>query len=240
MLSERTIAIVTDYWANHLGCSVADLSGNLPLVIPHGRELTGYRGVFAFFREAAPVISVPTNLRKEISAFCVKQSADDLMSPARFAACAQILQGTVIGPASVGYADDVTLRQTAGKARLLVPSDERAASELEASCPSIEWEHGGSVIGEQPTAGIFFGDRLVALAGYEIWGNSIAHIAVVTEPEFRGRGFARSAVSEIARHALEAGLIPQYRTLTSNTASMRVADALGFRYYGTSVVVRLE
>jgi GNAT superfamily N-acetyltransferase len=240
MLCERTTTIVTNYWTSHLGCFAADLSRDAPIVISHSTELADSRGIFAFFTDAAPVISVPADRKESLSAYFAKQLTHDVASPTRFAASVQSLRGTIIGPAFVGYADDGTVRQTAGKARLLVSSDERAASELAASCSGPDWEHGGSILGEQPTSGVFVGDRLVALAGYEIWGGSIAHIAVVTDPDCRGRGFARSAVSDIARHALKAGLIPQYRTLMSNTASIRVADALGFQYFGASVVVRID
>jgi RimJ/RimL family protein N-acetyltransferase len=240
MLRERTTTIVRNYWTTHLGCSVADFSRDAPIVISHSTELADSRGIFAFFIDAAPVISVPADMQKTLSAYFANQLVDDVASPTRFAASVRSLPGTIIGPAFIGYADEGTLRQTAGKARLLVSSDERAASELAASCSSLDWEHGGSIVGEQPTSGVFVGDRLVALAGYEIWGGSIAHIAVVTDPDCRGRGFARSAVSEITRHALQAGLIPQYRTLMSNTASIRVADALGFQYFGASVVVRID
>lgn len=240
MLDNRTLAIATDYWTGHFGCSAADFARETPVVISHGGELADYRGIFAFFREAAPVISVPADRRESLSVFFAEQPEGALASPMRFAACVQGLSGEVIGPAFVGYAGEATLQHMEGEARLLVPGDDRAAGELESACASIDWEHGGSLVGEQPTAGVFVGDRLVALAGYEIWGGSIAHIAVVTSPEFRGRGYARSAVSQIARHALAVGLVPQYRTLMSNTASMCVADALGFRFFGASVVVRLK
>jgi predicted GNAT family acetyltransferase len=93
-----------------------------------------------------------------------------------------------------------------------------------------------------PASGVYHGNELVALAGYEVWGEMIAHIAVVTHPAFRGRGFGRCAVAHVARAALAAGLIPQYRTLESNLASIRVAESLGFSLYAyaTSVAVRLN
>jgi predicted GNAT family acetyltransferase len=84
------------------------------------------------------------------------------------------------------------------------------------------------------------GERVAALAGYEVWGSTIAHISVITHPDFRSRGFGRSAVAHLAGRAMAAGLLPQYRTLQSNRASIRVAEALGFHFYATSTAVRLN
>jgi predicted GNAT family acetyltransferase len=97
----------------------------------------------------------------------------------------------------------------------------------------------GGLVGECPASGVFAGGDLVALAGYEVLGSTIAHISVITHPAFRGRGFGRSTVSHLARVALAAGLVPQYRTLESNRASIRVAESLGFVHYASSVAVRL-
>jgi predicted GNAT family acetyltransferase len=81
---------------------------------------------------------------------------------------------------------------------------------------------------------------LAVVAGYEVWGGSIAHISVIVRPGFRGRGFARAAVAHVAARAVEAGLLPQYRTLESNRASIRIAKSLGFEPYAQSMAIRLH
>jgi predicted GNAT family acetyltransferase len=68
----------------------------------------------------------------------------------------------------------------------------------------------------------------------------IAHIAVVTHPSHRGRGYGKAAVAHLAARAIAEGLLPQYRTLDSNQPSLRIAEALGFQRYATSVAVRLK
>lgn len=239
MLSQRTLTIAENYWADHLGCAVTDFARKSPFVIPHGDELADYHGLFALFREAAPVISVPPDELATLASFFDRELAGNATSPERFVSAARKLKGTIIGPAFIGYLDEISFRPVDSDARLLRPDDEAAVDDLIAACPSLDWEHGGSLVGEQPTAGVFIDHRLVALAGYEIWGGSIAHIAVITTPEFRGHGFGRHVVSAMARHALAAGLVPQYRTLLSNQPSMRIADSLGFESFGTSIAVRL-
>lgn len=114
-----------------------------------------------------------------------------------------------------------------------------ALDALKQSCDASEWDHGGSSI-DCPSSGVFAGGRLVAVASYQVWGDVIAHLSIVTHPGYRSRGFGRSAVAHLAERAIAAGLLPQYRTLESNGASVRVAEALGFCRYATSMAVRLN
>ena len=75
---------------------------------------------------------------------------------------------------------------------------------------------------------MFKGQELVALASYQLWGERIAHIAFATHPLFRGRGYATAAVSALTKIVFERHLVPQYRTLETNSASMDIARRLGF------------
>ena len=79
----------------------------------------------------------------------------------------------------------------------------------------------------------------MALAGYELWGEHIAHIAVVTHPEHRGQRYGTCVVSLLAETVLTQGLIPQYRTLCANAPSIAIATALGFVAYSENLAVRL-
>lgn len=103
-----------------------------------------------------------------------------------------------------------------------------------------DWDNLSESITPETSAACFAGETLAALATYEVWGGRLAHIGVVTHPVHRGRGHGRSAVAHLARMALAAGLIPQYRALESNIPSIRIAEALGFRCFATSVAVRLN
>jgi GNAT superfamily N-acetyltransferase len=234
MQIDHAFSAATSYWASHFGCSAESLFAHPLNVVTHGRDLADYNGIFAIFRDGASTISFPPD------------RIDDLrellpLSPVtaeRFAETFHRAGYTVIGPAYIGYAAAVPPPIHA--VRSLTPSDAPAVSDLQAACPAVEWEHGGSIVGEHPSSGVLVGNELIALAGYEIWGGTIAHIAVVTHPAFRGRGFGRSAVAHVANTALAAGLIPQYRTLDSNRPSIHIAESLGFSHYAASVAVRLN
>jgi hypothetical protein len=90
----------------------------------------------------------------------------------------------------------------------------------------------------------FNGDVLV---GYE--GTAVAagvgrkmhdefghEVAVVTELEFRGRGWAASLVAQAGRRVIADGAIPTYLHGEANVASARTADAAGFHDRGWKIV----
>jgi len=65
----------------------------------------------------------------------------------------------------------------------------------------------------------------VGLKHHDQWAREIA---VGTDPEHRGRGYARMLVAQAARDIIASGKVPLYRHEAGNAASVRVADATGF------------
>jgi RimJ/RimL family protein N-acetyltransferase len=122
--------------------------------------------------------------------------------------------------------------------RRLTAQDEKAVDMLRAACAVEEWDAGGSEFRPDAMVGAFRGKELAALAGYQHWGERIAHIAIVTHPAFRGQGHATTAVSTLTEMVFERTLVPQYRTLDANAPSLAVARRLGFVRYATSLAVR--
>jgi GNAT superfamily N-acetyltransferase len=90
----------------------------------------------------------------------------------------------------------------------------------------------------------FNGPRLVAFdeQGHVIAGVGIKvhdqygqELSVVTEEAARGLGLARRLVATAARRVLAEGAVPTYLHAPDNTASARVADAVGFADQGWRV-----
>ena len=81
------------------------------------------------------------------------------------------------------------------------------------------------------------GGAALAVAGYERWPGSIAHLCVITHPAARGAGLARVVAAAATDHAVRAGLLPQWRARP--TASRRLARALGYQSLGHQLSVRL-
>jgi predicted GNAT family acetyltransferase len=62
---------------------------------------------------------------------------------------------------------------------------------------------------------------------------------VLTPPGFRRRGFGLLAAALATNDALDAGLVPQWRSRIENNASRRTAARLGFLEVGSQTTVLL-
>lgn len=75
----------------------------------------------------------------------------------------------------------------------------------------------------------------IAGVGIKVHDRHGQEIAVVTDEAARGRGLARRLVATAARRILAEGAAPTYLHETSNVASARVAEAVGFIDRGWTV-----
>lgn len=241
MLVPATMDAADGYWAGFLGIPRTRLRPPRPLAVPHA-DLGGYRGMYAQAFGGAPVVSLPMAMLERFGPAAAEAAAGGLVDDGRWQALFGARADTVVGPALVAYADAGTFRRPSAGAdvRLLAEADRPAVDGLRRALSAEEWEHGGKEPGALPVAGAFVDGGLVAVAGYAVWGGRIAHLGIVTHPAHRGRGLGAAAVALAAETALRAGLIAQYRTLASNTPSIRIARRLGFVGYATSLAVRLH
>jgi GNAT acetyltransferase len=154
---------------------------------------------------------------------------------------ARALLGTgiaVLGPAVLAYADHLASSPVPSAAE---PAEPGAADldQLGAACDPGEaaesalaaWTHWVHVIRER--------DLVVAAAGAQVWGGTLAHLGALTRPDRRGRGLGATVASSVARAALATGLVAQWRARAELTASRRLAAALGFVELGQQVSYQL-
>lgn len=230
MLDPTTIEKLDRYWSSDFGCSLDEYLSDYHAQ-KHAGELKrkGYSGIFSLTRSNRTTISIPPEWFDRISQLLPA-------SPGELAKKLQSTATAVIGPAYTGYSQ-IGPPPLEG-ARAIDEEDFDAWSELREACPPLEWAHGGSEL-HQVCSGVFSSERLIALSAYKIWGGFIAHISIVTHPDFRGNGQGRRAVAHLMNRAIADGLLPQYRTLESNTPSIHVASALGFTRYATTLAINL-
>lgn len=191
----------------------------------------------------APLVSLPSDVFGAVGDLAQAWSAADVADAHRLqqqlASICPRTVGKIIGPAFIGYGSSESLDLRDASSARAVSSHEEIAK-LQAACEPEAWDHGGSEPETERTFGVVDqSGALLALSGYKVWNESIAHISIVTHPLHRGRGHGRAAVARAAQAALAAGLVPQYRTLSHNAPSMNIAKRLGFVEYGFSVYVRL-
>jgi GNAT superfamily N-acetyltransferase len=231
---------VDAYWAAYFGCDPERLDRAGTLVVPHA-ALAGYRGAFAFHREACCILSVPPTWVARVSPAVSTRTADEVFDARFLEDLFADRVDRLVGPAWLGYADASDFRPAAtGGVRLVGDADEPALRRLASACGQPDWEHSDLDTGRPPIAARFVRDEIVAAAGYGVWGGTLAHIGLVTHPLYRGRGHGTAVASAITETALARGLIAQWRTLEANTPSMRIAAALGFRAYAATIAVRLR
>jgi GNAT superfamily N-acetyltransferase len=78
--------------------------------------------------------------------------------------------------------------------------------------------------------------RLTSWAALKLKSDRIWEIAVATEPDYRGRGYARDVVAAAARFTLDQGRLPTYIHDRDNGTSAFVARAVGFQLYAEIVL----
>jgi predicted GNAT family acetyltransferase len=72
---------------------------------------------------------------------------------------------------------------------------------------------------------------LVSWAAIKLKSDTVWELAVATEVDYRGRGFARDVVAAAARFTLDQGRLPIYIHDRDNGTSAFVARAVGFQLY---------
>lgn len=181
-----------------------------------------------------------------LSAAVRKPACTDPADPVRLG---EALNGTgapvldVLGPATLSYLDRdafvPALPKEAGVTVERAAPGDGAPAALVAGVERGEADEAGL---DEITSPAFLlrddprGD-VVAAAGYATWPRSVAHLCVLVAPHARGRRLARIVASAAVAHALDAGLLPQWRARPY--PSRRVAAALGFRELGAQLSVRM-
>ena len=169
-----------------------------------------------------------TGLDPESSAALVRRfPVDDVLGPADLSYLRPATDGRTARPAGVEAVEVSALEVRDPRVRELVA----ACSDDDAAEAGIDALTSSAFV-------VLHDGAAVAVAGYERWPSSIAHVSVLTRPDARGAGLARAVAAEAGQDALRAGLLPQWRARPA--ASRRVARALGYRSLGHQVSLRLR
>jgi GNAT superfamily N-acetyltransferase len=150
--------------------------------------------------------------------------------------------------------DEAAVRRLLRSVRRLLPNAFTLAGDLRAAdaasfAPSPTAARAELIARDDPSAlhlrtrfdGEVFGvrgprNRVISWAALKLKSASVWEIAVATEADYRGRGFARDVVSAAARYSLERGKTPIYVHDRDNSTSAFVARAVGFHLYAEIVL----
>ena len=114
--------------------------------------------------------------------------------------------------------------------RRLEPAD---LVQLQGLSPEVDWiaKTWGGMPGLAASGfawGAFVGGQLAAVACSFFVGQMYEDIGVITEPEFRGLGLSTACAGMLCGDIQARGHQPSWSTSLDNTASIRVAEKLGF------------
>jgi GNAT superfamily N-acetyltransferase len=235
-----TVELLKKYWFDEIGCIAADLKTGAIKVFEHG-TLQGYCGIIILKKENGFVVSAPSRLVDTTVKKLTNFSTETIFDIAFLEAAFKFEVERLIGPAWIGQMSADSFSACHGpESRELGESDHAVFKAFIDACPKIEVEFSGLEWGHFPMVGVFDGETLVAASGYEVRQGILAHIGVLAHPDFRGRGYACKAVSQITSMLLEKNLGIQYQTLMSNLPSIIVARKLGFTEFAQTIAIRLK
>lgn len=236
-LAARTRWLLCRYWGENLGVDPGAFETSGVSVGATDREDVDLfvRGDAVLVGAPSPVASDCDRAAERLSGLApddadtVRNWFEEVASPER-----------VLGPAFYGYADATTFDPVDDESWVLDGDDASPFETLRAAVPDEEWANGGPEFRPGETVGRFVDGDLVAVAGYDVWDDLIAHVAVVTHPDHRSAGNGRAAVSLVTERALDAGLLPQYRTADAWPWSVALAEGLGYERFATSYLAVRE
>lgn len=113
--------------------------------------------------------------------------------------------------------------------RQLQETDRNAFQAFLGHCTEDDIASSDVEINHDVAYGIFDGERIVSMASVFEWLGCL-DIGILTDPTYRGKGLAKTAVSATAKHILQDPRPIFYRHETSNIASGRIAQAVGYAH----------
>ncbi|MFI9536688.1 GNAT family N-acetyltransferase [Nocardia fusca] len=200
------------------------------MICPHG-----WAG-FIVLQGRAIVTAPSASAVAAIRGAMAELSVEDLVDPEILGRFLPLVE--VLGPATLAYLDERDFRAAASCSVSVdrISAEHPDLHRLEVLAGEDESEESGLREITSPAFAVRIHDEVVAAAGYRMWPSRTAHMSVLTAPGNRGRGLARLTGSAAVAHALEAGLLPQWRARAPR--SQRVALALGFRELGAQLSAR--
>ncbi|MCI0388459.1 MAG: hypothetical protein MOB07_06805 [Acidobacteria bacterium] len=236
-LSEEGLRRIDAFWANALGCLPEDFYKTGVGVTEREASDDLYTHVFRHLKRLQ--VDCSPSLYGVVRSAIQGRAQEEVFEPAFWRAALGARVEGIIGPTYLGYKDVADEGQIDPRVSLLGVDEGSLLDHLRHGVTPQEWEHSG-LEEDQPIAGYFLDGALVAAAGFEVWGGTLAHIGLTTHAGFRSRGYGRACIRSITDEAIKSGLVAQYQTLFANESSIAVARALEFEEYGQRMFVRCK
>jgi GNAT superfamily N-acetyltransferase len=201
---------------------------------PHA-SLGDYEGWFVAWREGGVHVSAPSSAEAHEVASLANEAAIALRDAAFWQAFAHQRGLEVIGPSTHFYLD-----ADPGPAVDVVALRADELALLRDQVLPHEWVEAG--MAHEPPPAVAFGIVVdgtpLAAASLDEWRDAPSDIGVVVARDHRGHGLAEVVGRHAASYAVRHSGIARWRAATTNIASARTAERLGFEPYATQLAVR--
>lgn len=128
---------------------------------------------------------------------------------------------------------------TSPQVRSVTDADDARLATFRDACDADDWDDSALDKAQSLRAAYFDDGSIVSMAGFRHWSDTAGDPCVLTHPDHRGRGYAKSVISNVLAAAIARDFVPLYQTLESNVAAVRIAIELGYTRYAKHVAVRL-
>ncbi len=215
------------FHAVELGCDVDSLRCPSVQFLPSDRRSRpGWGGytvpVFALSTAKGGVVSCRPDMLGPPSRELRHAARDEPLAEADFERLRRMARRVVPFAYSLSgfvlYCDRASFRPFGDLAERLDPADNRGST--------LRRRFDGEIFVVRGPRGEIASWSAIKLKSDQVW-----EIAVVTEAAYRGRGYARQAVSAATRHIIEQGRMALYVHDRTNHASAKVCRALGYVEY---------
>lgn len=233
-LSSKAKQRVKSYWEKCLNYSISD---SLPGIHYSASGSSGFVNLVSW--GAQIIVSGDRDAITAIERSPIARDGSQLFSRAGLSKIFNQLGTEVMGPAFLGYSDESSSNVEFSDMTRPIDSSTELFDTFRNTISSEDWDASGVEPDTHALTGVVSDGVLVALGGYDIWAESIAHICILTQNKERGNGYGKTITQSLMRQAHAEGYIPQFRTLLSNNASIAVAQSLGFEQLATSLAIKL-
>ncbi|WP_244932220.1 GNAT family N-acetyltransferase [Nocardioides sp. W7] len=237
-MDASTAASLDRWWAELFGLEPDEMWDSVT-VTPHGR-LQGYPGWYVAWRAAGVHVSAPGPSAAEEVASFTELSPHELQDVAFWDAFAHQHGLVLVGPSTHAYLDrdpgpDLSAELVDGHGVALVGP--AALADLRAQVTEEEWSEAGFDEEPETCFGLRQGGALVAAANLTDWDGTPRDVGVLVSPAARGRGLAEVVGRHAASWSVRRHGLARWTARTTNIASVRTAERLGFTPYVTQLAL---
>ncbi|GIG41434.1 hypothetical protein Cph01nite_31960 [Cellulomonas phragmiteti] len=228
-LDPSTEQVVHRVWAERLGVAPRVLATPGPVAIDRP-DLTAV--VVVRHGETVAVAAPEAALSR-----LTRLAAPELLDVASLLAALTPLRPSLLGAASLSFGDRRTLVPVPAVAARAAPQSDVDA--VVSRCSTEERDESGVLDVDMRWVVSGGGGEPAGVAGYEIWGDGLAHVGVAVAAGSRGQGVGSRVAAAAVKHAVGEGLVPQWRCRLDNVASARTGERLGLVRLGDQLAIDL-